>query len=168
MEAERSPFSINLVEVLVAIVTAIIIWFGLHASIFSFWPVGFDPNLPLPDWVVGKRAILFSEWAIPIIIVLTLSSIFLVHGIQNQNIKYFSRLDHFVLAWPLVLFPSITILYTFSLFCFPIGLMLSLISIIDLFQSRKYLGSAFVIIWIVGCTILAGYYFGRIDYLFGD
>jgi hypothetical protein len=48
-KAERSPFTINKVELLVAIGTIVITRFGLHAGISSFWPVGLDLNTPLPD-----------------------------------------------------------------------------------------------------------------------
>ena len=118
MEVERSPFSINKVELLTAIITIIITWFGLHASISSFWPVGLDLSMPLPDRFIGYRKELFDTWVIPIAVILAISSIFLVRGIRNQRVRYFSRLSHFVLAWPLILFPSITLLGFFGLFCF--------------------------------------------------
>lgn len=168
MEEQRSPFGINKIELFVAISTIVGAWFGLHASISSFWPAYLNLETPLPDWVVDMRETLAQEWAIPITVILALSSIFLVRGTQNQNIKYFSRVSHFVLAWPLILFPSITLLYIFGLLCFPIGLTPPIFSIAESFRSRKWWESVFVTVWVVGCTVVAGYYFGRIDYLFGD
>ena len=168
MEAEHSPFSINIIELLVAIGTTIITWFGLHASISSYWPVGLNLETPLPEWVIDKRETLFHEWAIPITLLLATSSIFFVRGIGNERIQYFSRFNHFALAWPLLLFPLVTYLSIFSLLCFPIGLMLPVLSLAEPIKSRRWWGWMFTTIWLVSCTIIAWYYFGRIDYLFGD
>jgi hypothetical protein len=168
MEAERSPFSINMVELLVAIGTTIITWFVLRASISSFWPADFDLSMPLPDRYIAYRKELFDTWVIPIAVILAISSIFLVRGIRNQRVRYFSRLSHFVLAWPLMLFPSITLLGFFGLFCFLFGLIIPVPLFLESFQSRRWWGSIFAIVWIVGCGIVAMNYFNNIDYLFGD
>jgi hypothetical protein len=167
VDAKRSPFSINKVELLMAIGTSIITWFGLHASISSFWLVGLDLSTPLSDLVINKREALFTEWGTPITILLSLSSIFLARGIQNQSIQYFSRASHFLLAWPLFVFPLVTFLYVFSLPCIPLGLFLPVLSLAEPIKSQRWWGGVFTTVWLIGCTIMAWNYFGRIDYLFG-
>jgi hypothetical protein len=168
MKEKRSLFSLNKLEIFVATITIVVTWVGLHAVISSFGPVGFPLEVPLPSEVVRKRELFFNTWVAPIAFILAFSSIFLVRGIQNQNIQGFSRFSYFVSAWPLVLFPSVTVLYFFSLYCFPFGLILPVLSIFESFRSRRWRGGVFAIVWIVCCTIIAWYYFERIDYLFGD
>ena len=171
MEAERSPFSINMIELLVAIATAIVTWFGLRAILWSYLPVGYDLilRLPLSDFVVNGREEIFKTWILPILIILAISSIFFVRGIVNSNFRYFSRLSHFALAWPLLLYPAITYLYVFGLCCFPFGLILSFVPMVESIKSeRKWWGGVFAVVWNVACLVVAGYYFRHLDYIFGD
>ena len=170
MEAQRSPFIIYKAELLVAISTFIVTGFGLHNALWNSYPVGYFVTLhpPLVNFIIVGREEIFRAWVLPISIILTLSSIFLVRGIANQQIQHFSRLNHFALAWPLVLFPSVTYLHPFGLCCFPFGLVLSFLSLVESNKSRKWWGSLLAIVWNVVCVIIAGYYFGHLDYIFGD
>ena len=168
MNTQRSPFSISKIELLVALAVIVATWFGLHADLWNSYPVGYPTNLPSPSWLLSAREKLFNTWIIPISIILALSSVFLVRGIGNQNIRHFSRLSHFALAWPLILFPLVNILYFFIGFCFPFGLILPAFSLFESFRSRKWWGRIFAIVWNIFCIIVAGYYFGHIDYIFGD
>ena len=170
MEAQRSPVSINIVELLVVVGIIIATRFSLHAALWNSYPVGYDVilRLPLSDFIKTGREEIFRTWTSPISIILALSSVFLVRGIANQQIQHFSRLNHFALAWPLVLFSSVTYLDFFGLYCFPIGLVLAFLSFIESIKSRKWWGSTFAVVWNTACVIVAGYYFGHLDYVFGD
>jgi len=170
MEAQRSPFSINKVELLVAIGIVIAIGFGLRVALWNSYPVGYDfiLRLPLSDFIKTGREEIFRIWVLPISIILALSSIFLVRGMTNQNIQYFSRLSHFALASPLILFSSITFLYFIGLCCFPFGLTLSFLSLVESNGSQKRRGSLFAILWNIVCVTIAWYYFEHLDYIFGD
>jgi len=170
METQRSPFSINIVELLIAVGCIILVRIGLHAALWSFYPVGYDLILRLPfsDFVKIGREEIFRVWVLPISIIMALSSIFLVRGITKQNIQFFSRLSHFALASPLLVFSSITYLYFMGLFCLPAGLILSLLAIVESSKSRKWCGSILAVVWNIACIIVAGYYFQHIDYVFGD
>lgn len=172
METGRSPLSVNKVEVLVAIGAIIFTGLGLHFALWNAYPVGSNPDFPLDSWTNNRlsvgRPILFNTWVVPISIILSLSSIFLVRGIANQRFQFFSRINHFALAWPLLLFPLATYLDFYSLYCFPFGLVLPVLSLFESSKSRKWLGSLFVIIWNVICFVIVGYYLVHNDYYFGD
>ena len=170
MEKQRSAFSINIVELLIAVGFIILVRISLHAALWSSYPVGYDLilRLPLSDFIKTGREEIFRTWVLPISIIIALSSIFLVRGIANQDIQSFSRLSHFALASPLLVFSSITYLYFIGLYCLPIGLVLSFLSIVESIKSQKWWGSILAVVWNVACVIVAGYYFGHIDYVFGD
>ena len=172
MEAERSPFNVSKVEVFVVIGAIIFTGLGLHFSLWNAYPVGSNPDIPLDNWTnirlsVGRQ-ILFDTWVVPISIILALSSIFLVRGITNQRFQFFSRINHFALAWPILFFPLATFLDFYSLYCFPFGLVPPALSLLESSKSQRWLGSLFVVIWNVICFIIAVYYLGHKDYYFGD
>jgi len=170
MDTQRSPFDTNIVELLVAITTAFATWFGLHAILWSGqpWPGDYAANDSLPNWFLDGRVELFNNYVVPISIILALSALFLVRGIENQNIRYFSRSSHFALAWPLVLFALVTIFSFLSLYCFPVGLILSFISVGKSVKSGTWLGSVLAIAWNIVCIIVAFGYFASMWDLFGD
>jgi len=170
METQRSPFSINKLELLVAIGMAIVTRFSFRMILWSYVPVGYDfiTRLPLSDSVISGREEIYKMWVWPISIILAISSIFFVRGIVNSNVQHFSRLSHFALAWPLLLFPGVIYLYFFGLYCFPIGLVLSFLSIVESIKSRKWWGSVLAVVWNIVCVIVASNYFEHIEYIFGD
>ena len=170
METQRSPFSTNKIELLVAIGTLVVTRISFRVALWSYLPVGYDliNRFPLSGFVITGREEIFKTWVWPIAIILSISSVFFVRGILNSNVRQFSRVSHFALAWPLLLFSAVTYLYFYGLCCLPFGLVLSILSIVESIKSKKWWGSILSFVWNIICLVLAGYYFGHLDYIFGD
>ncbi|MBC7876722.1 MAG: hypothetical protein H7Y59_06070 [Anaerolineales bacterium] len=171
----RFPLSINIVELLVAIAAALASWLGLYAFLLSMqpWPGNYVPIRQLTVWFLnGGDQILFNEFRIYLPLIMAISAIFLVRTFKYRSVRYFSFWSNIASAWPLALFPLVSIFSYFSLYCFPVGIIFSVFSLIELFtkSSKPYswIGSTFALMWNIVCIVVAGNYCGKLWELYGD
>jgi len=176
LETRRSPFSLNVLELIVAIVAGNGTWFALHYVLWDTppWPYRWDyfENEALPLWFIEARQELFGTFAIPMSIIIAVSAIFLVRAIGKQDFQHFTRICNFAMSWPIFSLIFLNTLSFLSLYCLPIGLVLAIMA---LEPSRKNnatrdgkLGVITAVIWNIVWVFLGGSYFGGWWTAFGD
>jgi len=95
----RSPLTLSILEIATAILVSIVTWSGLHYSLWNLEPFGYygQGQETFPLWFVNGRQELFSRFAWPMAVILSVSAVSLIRGIRN-DVCHFSRLGHFALA----------------------------------------------------------------------
>src|SRR5689334_2800586 len=96
----RSPFSVNVPEIVLAVVVALVTWQKIR-----------DP--------------LFSKYAVTFLLLNTLGAIFLVRTVR-QDVGGFSRLGSVVLAWPLLSLLGIPVFFFVGTCVLPLGFLLGI------------------------------------------
>ncbi len=143
MGNKRSPFSLNTIELAIALGAGITTWFGLRDFLF---------------WFTEGRQELFRLFAIPMAITMAISAIFLLRGVRNQETTHFTRLSNIAIAWPIFSFITMSILSPLGLQCLPIGLILACIEFAASYKSEFKWGGVAAIAWNVTWLFIVGYY----------
>lgn len=170
LDKGRSPFSLSIIEISLALLMGLLVWFWLRDIAMNAepwdWSAYGSAYEPYPDWFLYSRErFLRSIWIM--VIVMTISTIFLVRSLSG-NIRHFSRLGNFVLAWPLVSFFPVSVLASVSILCVPIGFILTLIPAVVCYRKKENYGDLIAIpsnfIWI----LIAANYLLQLWELVGD
>jgi hypothetical protein len=171
-DINRSPFTISIIEIVLAILVGLVTWFGLRKYIQSTLP--FPCTSSSVDYISSEEYSwqflgypLFSTYALPLIFFLTISTIFLVRAIRRNDL-HFSVIGNLALSWPIFSFLGFLLFNTFSLVFFPIGLALSIIAMMDSVMTKRlkwdWLSIPFNLAWLV----VFGSFVGRFLSLYGD
>jgi len=83
---------------------------------------------------------LFSTYAIPFVVFLTISAAFLVRAIRD-NLHHFSVIGSLAFSFPLFILPAFLLINVFSLPLLPIGLILAIIATAQMIIARQYIGN---------------------------
>jgi hypothetical protein len=118
MKSDRSPFTLTIPELSLALIVGVLASIVLHHSLWTGEPWSINGNYsgPFPDWFISLRHDLFWTSVWPMSIFMALSTIFLLRAFQG-NIRYFSKPGHFILAWPLIDFLPLSYGGPFSIYC---------------------------------------------------
>jgi hypothetical protein len=172
MGNKRSPFSLNTIELVIAIGAGIATWFGLRSFLWSTppWPYVWEyyKRESLPLWFTDGRQELFGLFAMPMAIIMTISAIFLLRGICNQEIKFFTRISNIAIAWPIFSFITLNTLSFLSLYSLPFGLILAFVGFALSYKSESKWGAMAAIAWNVAWLFIGGYYFDQWWMIYGD
>lgn len=141
LEKGRSPFTLSLVEVLVAVFSGIFAWLAMCEYLSGLIPFGSwdkNPETYLPE-VVYFRTHILGEFALPFVILAVMYGISFVRSIRN-DVRHFSRLGHLAVA-----LQSFFSLSPLVYFCFPfggvLGLSLAIIATFRVIIQRKNMGN---------------------------
>jgi hypothetical protein len=166
MHNQRSPLTLSALQVLMAVLVFILTQLGLHYGLESVIPYFTDVvergDPWAVDWMVNKRQEIYSAFALPLGVGLLIPAVSLVRGIRG-DVRHFSRLGHFALAWPLVM--SVLLWHQLLMFFICPFLLLSLI-VAFLASSRSLLfrynwGDLLAIPLNIGWVILCWSYYDR-------
>jgi hypothetical protein len=175
---KRPLFKLNATETGIAIASGIIAWFIIRNILQSTlpYPCGSEVGETLIDcgWTytqsweeLGSK--IFNIYAVPIIIFISASVIFLVR-LTRKETSYFSALGNLSMAWPL---PSFLIMHfpILGLYCLPIGFILAIIATIlsaESEEEKKYkldwVTLPFNLLWLV----VSSSYFSAFWNAYGD
>ena len=169
MKKKRSPISLNTLELTIGIGAGIATWFSLRYFLWSNSPFSYHEGEPLPLWFTDGRQELFDLTVIPMVAIMAISAIFLLRGIQNQDIKFSTRMSNLAIAYPLFGFVTVNTLGFFSLYCLPIGFIFAFVSYGDFIRrtESKWEGIA-AIAWNVIWISVSFLYFNQLETLYGD
>lgn len=139
---KRSPFTVSGKELITAIISGLVTWFGLMKFLQTAKPYycqGVTIDSPCSDAYVWESmgSHLFSMYSIPITLFLVLSSIFIVRAIQ-RDVLHFSVLGNMSMSWPLFSLLGFITINVFSLCLFPTGLALSIIVMIHSSEEKRF------------------------------
>jgi hypothetical protein len=172
MENKRSPFSLNIVELAFALGAGITTWFGLRYFLWITPPWPYDWSMydsePLPAWFTQGRQELFNLFVIPMVFIMAISAMFLLRGILNKEIKFFTRLSNIAIAWPIFSFITIHIISFLCFYPAPIGLILAFVELGVSYESEYKWGAMAAVVWNFAWLLIGGYYFGQWEQLYGD
>jgi len=160
-ENERPPYSLNALELGLVVIVGVATWFGfsrfLHSSLP--FPCGSSVNGMLIDcgWT-EKQAWeslgypLFSTYSIPLVMFLTVSSVFLLRSIR-KDVYHFSTTGNLAFSFSIFSFIGFLLLNVFGLVLLPVGLVLAIIATINSKRTRSYrwdwVSLPFNLIWLV-------------------
>jgi hypothetical protein len=102
MNKQRSPLTLDIVEVLVAVLVLVIAELGLYYGLQSTGPYFPDAVEDFPELLTrmdDERREIFLACTLPLGMIILVSSISLVRGIR-MDVRHFSRLGHIASAWP--------------------------------------------------------------------
>jgi hypothetical protein len=160
-DQKRSPFSLNGLEVISVIVVSTAAWFALRWLLQNTLPspCGSAVNeVPIDCGWTAEQAWqslglpLYSTYLFPLVSLLAISAVFLVRSIR-QDVLHFSVFGSLALAWPIIIFIAFFLLSVFSLYCFPVGLILAIIALIEFGETKEnkwdWVAFPFSLIWLV-------------------
>jgi hypothetical protein len=174
---KRSPFTLSILEISLAIFVGLASWFGLRGFLQSAlpFPCGSSVNdLTINCGWTAEQAWqtlgypMFSTYAIPLVSLLAISSVFLVRSIR-RDVRQFSVIGNLALSWPIFSFLGFFFLSVFSLIFLPIGFVLAILATINSQELDKrykwdWVSLPFSLIWLV----VFGMFIGKILNIYGD
>jgi hypothetical protein len=169
---KRSPFSLNILELIIAIGVGTGTWFGLRNILWRIapWPYTWEYYIdePLPSWFTESRQELFVHFAIPMAIIMGISAVFLFRGTLNQEVRYFTRPSNFAVASPIFLFLPLNWLSYLSLYCMPVGVISAFIGFGISYKTESKWGWIAAVVWNILWLIFASNYFEQWWLVYGD
>jgi hypothetical protein len=144
-----SLFRLSSLEIVIACLAGFATWVGFRNILQRTLPYPYDITYDESWTDLGQS--LFSLFVIPIVLILSLSAVFLFRAITKDE-RYFSRLGNLALAFPLVSFPLLNLLSFFSLYCLPIGVGIAAIATLkstDKKNSRDWIALALSFAWLL-------------------
>ena len=176
-DKQRSPFTLSVLEITLAIIVGLAAWFGLRGYLQSALPFPCDSSindLTLNCGWTEEQAWqtlgypLFSTYAIPLVLLLAMSGVFLVRSIR-RDVRQFSVMGNLALSWPIFSVLGFFFLSVFSLIFLPIGLVLAIIATINSQELEKrykwdWVSLPFSLAWLV----VFGMFIGKLLNLYGD
>lgn len=143
---ERLPFSLSALELGFSVLIGVATWFGLSNSLHSMlpFPCGSSMNgvsigcgwTKQQAWeTLGYP--LFSTYAIPLVLFLAISAMFLVRSIR-KNDRHFSTIGNLAISFPIFAFLGFFLLSVFSLIFLPVGLVLAITATINSGMTKNY------------------------------
>ncbi|CAG0945324.1 hypothetical protein ANRL1_02261 [Anaerolineae bacterium] len=161
LEKGRSPFTVSLVELLVAVSSGILAWLAMYEYLSGLVPFGSwdkTPETYLPE-VVYFRTHILGDFALPFVMLATIYGISFVRCIRN-DVRHFSRLGHGAVA-----LQSFFSLSPLVYFCFPfgglLGLGLAIIATLQTIIQRKNLGNLIALPVSIASIILGVLFWSR-------
>ena len=173
-QSQRSIFSLNSLEIATAIIAALATWFGLRSYLQSALPFpcgssAIDILIECTEkhaWqTLGQP--LFLRYAIPLTIISTLATVFLVRIFQ-QDVKDISIVGSIALVWPLPSIIGIHFLAYLGLCILPIGFVFSIIATIMSVEEKRYKWDWLSLPISFVSMVLIGMYAGQLFALYGD
>lgn len=171
---EKKPISLPLtlsLELVIALTVGVLAALIFYAILWDSVPFGYpsDYTGPYDNWFVNARQEVFWTFVGPISFFTALSAIFLFRGVSG-NIRHFSRLGLFVLAWPFIDFVPAIAFGAFG-FCMAVpfvGLGVSLPVAFTAFIRKKDHGDLLIPCWNMAWLIFVWVYGEAWWKLFGD
>ncbi len=111
--------------------------------------------------------LLFSKFALPTILFMAIAAIAFVRGIR-KDVGHFTSLGHYAIAWHLIYFPLLSLLSVVSLYCIPIGIILSLGAVIEPNRAKSKWGNFIVIFLSIAWAIFGYYYVDQVAEVYYD
>ena len=174
--SERSPFSLNALELGFAVLVGVATWFWLNNSLHSTlpFPCGSSANGVSIDcgWTEQQAwetlgYPIFSTYAIPLVLFLTFSGIFFVRSIR-KDVRHFSAIGNLAFSYPIFSFLGFFILSVFSLPCLPIGLVLAIIALINSGETKNYKWDWASLPYNLAWLVIFGLFIGQVLDSYGD
>ena len=175
-DKKHLPFSLNAVELGFSILVGGATWFGLSKFLHSTlpYPCGSSVNgIPTDCYWTEQQAwetlgkSLFASYVIPLVLFVAISGIFLIRSVR-KDVRHFSTIGNLAFSFPIIAILSFIILSVFSLYCLPIGLVLSIMAMIKSGKEKKYkwdwVSLPFNIAWLIVFGLLIGQFLN----LYGD
>jgi hypothetical protein len=170
-ENMRSAFSLDILEIVVATVAALVTWFGMRSFLHSLLP------LPCGDaidcgWTEEQAwqtlgLPLFSKFIIPLLLFNALAGVFLVRAIR-RDVREFSVMGSLALVWPLISMLGIHFLFYIGMCVLPIGFALSIpATILSVEEKRDRLDWISLPLSFVS-MVVCGMYLSELWRLYGD
>ncbi len=176
-DKQRSPFTLSVLEITLAIIVGLAAWFGLRGYLQSALPFPCDSSindLTLNCGWTEEQAWqtlgypLFSTYAIPLVLLLAMSGVFLVRSIR-RDVRQFSVMGNLALSWPIFSVLGFFFLSVFSLIFLPIGFVLAIIATINSQELEKgYKWDWFSLPFSLAWLVVFGMFIGKLLNLYGD
>ena len=161
IDNKRSPFSLSILEIGCVVLVGVATWFGFRSSLHSTlpYPCGSSiNNIPIDCSWTEEQAWetlgypLFSIYAIPLVLFLSISAVFLLRSIR-QDVRHFSVFGNLALSYPIFSFLGFFLLSVFSQICLPGGLVFAILATIIFGTSKKnkwdWVSLPYNLIWLV-------------------
>lgn len=153
MNQHRSPISLNLAEVAVALAVGAGTGYGLMMLYVTDVSALCGPAIDFSIQACNDNYRWLEEYALftalscgPLGIIFAFSALFLVRSLRN-NIQHFTPLGHLALAWPLISFPFLHFLHWGAAWSIvPVGLLIAVIAVVKT-RDNKHTGNFLAILW---------------------
>ncbi len=174
--SQRLPLTLNRIETLAAVLASVATWFGFRHLLQTYLP--YPCGMAVNDIVVPCRWTYENSWnslgrpifivfVLPLIAFLSISAIALIR-IVRKDVGYFSTFGLFALAWPLVSFPLLHVLYPLFCYCLPAGAIAAGVKAIDPDATKRKPGDWIAVVFNVVWSLFVIIYFGQLLNTYGD